>query len=97
MNSSFKSGSRLILSVLSKLFLLVNSLDVYMLFNDLVSCCNGKVGLMVRVFPNGPGNMGSIPGQVTPKTQKMVLDAALLNTQHYKVRLKDKVEQSNER
>ena len=31
---------------------------------------------------------------VIPKTQKMVLDAALLNTQHYKVRIKGKVEQS---
>ena len=30
------------------------------------------------------------------KTQKMVLDAALLNTQHYKVRIKSKVEQSRE-
>ena len=29
--------------------------------------------------------MGSIPGQVIPKTQKMVLDATLPNTQHYKV------------
>ena len=28
-----------------------------------------------------------------PKTQKMLLDAALLNTQHYKVRIKGKVEQ----
>ena len=39
----------------------------------------------------------SIPGQVTPKTQKMVLDASLLNTQHSKVWIKDKVEQSRER
>ena len=31
------------------------------------------------------------------KTQKMVLDAALLNSQHYKVWIKDKVEQSRER
>ena len=31
-----------------------------------------------------------------PKTQKMVLDAALLSTQHYKVRIKGKVEQSRE-
>ena len=30
------------------------------------------------------------------KTQKRVLDAALLNTQHYKVRIKGKVEQSRE-
>ena len=43
-----------------------------------------------------PGDRGSIPGQVIPKTQKMVLDAALLNTQHYKVRIKGKVEQSRE-
>ena len=41
--------------------------------------------------------MGSIPGQVIPKTQKMVLDISLFNTQHYKVRIKDKVEQSKER
>ena len=35
--------------------------------------------------------------RVIPKTQKMVLDASLLNTQHYKVRIKGKVEQSRER
>ena len=35
--------------------------------------------------------------QVIPKTLSMVLDAALLNTQHYKVRVKGKVEQSRER
>ena len=50
---------------------------------------------MVRVFANGPGDLGSIPGRVIPKTQKMVLDAILLNTQHYKVRIKGKVEQSS--
>ena len=49
---------------------------------------------MSRVFANGPGYQGSIPGRVLPKTQKMVLDVALLNTQHYKVRIKSKVEQS---
>ena len=43
---------------------------------------------------NGPGDLGSIPGRVIPKTLKMVLDTTLLNTQHYKVRLKGKVEQS---
>ena len=51
---------------------------------------------MSKVFANGPGDQGSIPGRVIPKTQKMVLDAALLNTRHYKVRIKDKVEQSRE-
>ncbi len=33
---------------------------------------------------------------VLPKTQKMVLYATLLNTQHYKMRIKSKVEQSRE-
>ena len=51
---------------------------------------------MSRVFVNGPGDRGSILGRVIPKTQKMVLDAALLNTQHYKVTIKGKLEQSRE-
>ena len=54
-------------------------------------------GQAVRVFANGPGDLGSIPGRVIPKTQKMVLDTSLLNTQHYKIRIKGKVEQSWER
>ena len=52
---------------------------------------------MSRVFANGREDQGSIPDRVIPKTQKIVLDAALLNTQHYKVRIKGKVEQSRER
>ena len=52
--------------------------------------------MRVRVFANGPGDLGSITGRVIPKTQKMVLDASLLNTQYYKVRIKGKVEQSRE-
>ena len=39
---------------------------------------------MVRVFTGGPGDRGSIQGRDIPKTQKMVLDAYLINTQHYK-------------
>ena len=54
-------------------------------------------GIMLREFANGPGDLRSIPGQVIPKTQKIVLDATLLNTQHYKVRIKGKVEQFGER
>ena len=50
--------------------------------------------MMVRVFTNGPGDLGSIPARVIPKTQKMALDASLFNTQYYKVRIKGKVEQS---
>ena len=52
------------------------------------------IGPAVRVFANGPGDLGSIPSRVIPKTLKMVLDTTLLNTQHYKVRFKGKVEQS---
>ena len=39
------------------------------------------ISLMNRVFANGLGDQGSIFGRVIPKTQKMVPDAALLNTQ----------------
>ena len=45
---------------------------------------------MVIVFANGPGDRDSIPGWVMPKTQKVVLDASLINTQHYKVQIKSK-------
>ena len=48
------------------------------------------------VFASGPGDLCSIPGRVIPKTQKIVLDATLLNTQHYKVKIKGKVKQSRE-
>ena len=43
----------------------------------------------IRVFANGPGDLGSIPGWVIPKTQKMVLNASLFNTQQYKVPIND--------
>ena len=57
------------------------------------------------VISNGLGDRGSIPGCVIPKTKKkkkkkkkkMVLNTSLLNTQHYKVFFKGKVEQSKER
>ena len=39
------------------------------------------IGLKSRVFANSPGDQSSIPSRVIPKT-------ALLNTQHYKVRVK---------
>ena len=47
---------------------------------------------MSRAFTNGTGDWGSIPGRVIQKTQKMVIDATLLYAQHYKVKIKDKVE-----
>ena len=54
------------------------------------------IGLMSRVFSGSLGDQGSIPGRVIPETQKTVLDAAFLNTQHHKVMIKGKVEQSRE-
>ena len=51
---------------------------------------------MSRVVANGSGDQGSVLGRVIPKTQKMVLDVTLLNIQHYKVKIKIKVEQSSE-
>ena len=53
--------------------------------------------LVGRVFANGLGDLGSIPGRVIPNTFKMVLDTSLLNTQQYKVSMEGKVEQSRER
>ena len=50
-----------------------------------------RIGLVGKVFANGPGDMGSIPDRVIPKTLKIVLNASLLNTQQYKVRIKGKV------
>ena len=55
------------------------------------------IGLVNRVFPNGPEDQCSIPGRFIPNTLKMVLDTSLLNTQHYKLCIKGKVEQSSKR
>ena len=62
-----------------------------MILTQLADIC-----LMDRVFANGLGDLGSIPGRVIQKTQEMVLDVTLFNTQHYKVRIKGKVVQSRE-
>ena len=58
---------------------------------------NRLIALVVWVFTNGPGDLGSIPGRVIPKTLKIVLDTSLLNIQQYKLRIKGKVEQSRKR
>ena len=49
------------------------------------------------MFANDPGDLGSIPGRVIPKTLKMVLDNSLLNIQQYEVRIEGEVEQSREK
>ena len=55
--------------------------------------CNRLIVLVGRVFANGLGNLGFIPGRVIPKTLKMLFDTFL----QYKVRIKGKVEQSGEK
>ena len=57
---------------------------------------NQTIGLMSRVFINGPEDWVSILGWVISKIQKMILDATFLNTQHYKVKNQDKAEESKE-
>ena len=49
------------------------------------------VGLVGRVFANGLGDLGSIPGRVIPMTLKIIPDISLINTQQYKARIKSKV------
>ena len=79
-----------ILSVLPNLLLLLIFICVCVAYIYIY------IYIYIRVFANGPGDLGSIPGRVIPKTLKMELDTTLLNTQHYKVRFKGKVEQSRE-
>ena len=60
----------------------------FMLF--LFNCLHTKLfnqpfDIMVKVFVNDSGDRRSIPGRVIPKTQKIVFDASLLNTLHYKI------------
>ena len=64
---------------------------------NIVTNKNDAIDHLSSVFSNGPGDQGSIPRRIIPKTQKMVLGAALLYTQHYKLRIKGKVDQSKER
>ena len=59
--------------------------------------CYWLIDQVGRVFANGPGDLGSIPGHIIPKTLKVVLDTSLLSTQRYKIRIRGKVVQSRER
>ncbi len=62
-----------------------------MIFGKQLYSFDRFISLVGRVFANGPGDWGSIPGRVIPKTLKMVLDTSLFNIQQYKVRIKGKV------
>ena len=54
-----------------------NVTNIYSLINHIYY---RAIDLMGKVFANGPGYRASIPGLVISKTQKIVLDAILLNT-----------------
>ena len=71
-------------------FPIYTSLHIYVS----VYCPTDLVG---GVFTSSPGDWGSIPGWVILKTQKIILEAILPNTQRYKVWIKGKMEQSRER
>ena len=65
----------------------INTIRFIYIYNLMVFISYWPIDQVGRVFTN----------RVIPKTQKMVLDSFLLNTQHYKVYIKGKVEQSRER
>ena len=71
---SIKNNNKQCSIVFDKTYLDNNLPPKYTLFNIRL------IGLVGRVFTNGPGDLGSIPGRVLPKTLKMVLDISLLNT-----------------
>ena len=48
------------------------------------------IRIKAKVFGTGPGDQCPILGRVIRKTQEIVLVGSLLNTQHYKIRIKSK-------
>ena len=64
--------------IFSQAFLSGWSLD---LFEQKICVCV-SIGIMGRVFTNGPGEWDSIPDWIIPKPQKMVLDISLI-TSHF--------------
>ena len=76
------------------LFQFPDNIQIFVLLSTLLYCYSIVHWSVVRVFVNESVDQGSISDRVIPKTKKLVLDAALLNTQHYQVRIKGKVEQS---
>ena len=55
-----------------------------------LSCVRRDIGIMVRVFVNGPEDRGSIPGRVIPKTKKWYLmpPCLTLSIMKYRSRVK---------
>ena len=85
--------------------LLVKAHTMYATWSSLIYCsiCSMAyqlfMGYLIQkfdslVFVNVVGEWGSIPGRVIPKILKMVLDTSLLKTQHHKIHIEGRVEQS---
>ena len=55
------------------------------------------INLVGRAFANGPGDRVRSLVESYQRLKTMVFDVAMLNTQHYKVQIKGKVEQSKEK
>ena len=68
-------------------FLLPKSVSLFIIYMCVCVCV---CGIMIRMFANTPVDQDSITSRVIPQTQKIVLDASLLDTHHYNVRIKDK-------
>ena len=66
---------------------------IYIYIYIYICICNQPIGIMVRVFTNGPGDLDSIPGRVIPKTLKMVLMPPCLTLSN--IRYISRVKQSN--
>ena len=56
----------------------LNSKILTIIIIIIIKFVNNKIWSFL--WPNGPGDRSSIPGLVIPKTQKMLLNDALLNT-----------------
>ena len=69
---------------------------IYVFVYVMYTSANSQL-LYVCMFTNGLGDWVSIPGWVILKTQKIILETSLLDTKHYKVFIKGKVEQSRQR
>ena len=66
-----------------KLYNYVETNDYYHI--ELMTWNYRAIGLMCRVFANGLGDLVFNPRLSHTKDSKMVIDTALINTQHYKV------------
>ena len=81
--------------------ILIISFNTYKKYKHLLPCTINvfyrSIGIMIWVFANSLGDRGSISGRVMPKHKKWYLIPFMPNTQHYKVQIKGKVEQSRER